>query len=98
MHFPTLMAECDPSTELQVEISDLINRKAVTRELGTAPLSRVLAGFINSEFELARGVFETGMARASEEIVSQAEQFYRRVVERLEQEAEGLGNFRAGHS
>jgi uncharacterized protein len=101
MHFPTLMAECNPPAEVRAEISDLMDRKAITRELGTAPLSRAVAGFIDSEFELSRGVFEAGMARASEEIVSQAEQFYRGVVERLEREAEGSGellNFRAGHS
>lgn len=84
MHFPTLMAECDPPAELVKKVSDLMNRKLLTRELGTAAVPPVVASFIDSEFELARGVFESGRSRASEQIFVQAEQFYRMVVERLE--------------
>lgn len=90
MHFPTLMAECDPPTELRREVSDLMDRKQMTRELGTAPLPPIVANFIDSEFELARASFESGRARAPEEVVGQAEQFYRMVVERLEREANGM--------
>jgi uncharacterized protein len=87
MHFPTLMAECDPPAELREEVSDLMARKAATRELGTAPLSPVVARFIDSEFELARGVFDRRPMRTSAELVRHAERFYRMVVERLEQGA-----------
>jgi predicted nucleotidyltransferase len=90
MHFPTLMAECDPPAELKREISDLMNRKVATRELGTAPLPRIVASFIDSEFELARASFEGARARAPDEVVTQAGQFYRTVVERLEREANGM--------
>jgi uncharacterized protein len=86
MHFPTLMAECDPSAELSREVSDLMCRKLATRELGAAVLPPVVASFIDSEFELARAHFESGRSRASEEGVMQAEQFYRMVVERLDRE------------
>jgi predicted nucleotidyltransferase len=89
MHFPTLMAECDPPNELRDEVLDLMKRKAVTRELGAAPLSRTVAAFIDSEFELARSVFERGRWSASEEVILRAEQFYREVVERLERECNG---------
>lgn len=89
MYFPTLMAECDPPDELAREVSDLMNRKSMTRELGAAPLSRVVAGFIDSEFELARDAFESGQTRAPEEVGLQAERFYRTVVERLERECHG---------
>jgi predicted nucleotidyltransferase len=88
MHFPTLMAECDPPTEVKEEVSNLLNRKAVTRELGAAPLSPVVARFIDSEFELARGAFESGPAPAPGEALERAEQFYRMVVERLERESD----------
>jgi predicted nucleotidyltransferase len=86
MHFPTLMAECDPPAELRKEVADLMDRKRFTRELGAAPLPPIVANFIDSEFELARAAFESGRARASEEVVTQAGQFYRAVVERLERE------------
>ena len=89
MHFPTLIAECDPPTDLKDEVADLLNRKAITRELGTAPLSPVVARFIDSEFALAHGAFESGGASAPTEVVARAELFYRTVVERLERESHG---------
>jgi hypothetical protein len=89
MHFPTLMAECDPPAALSREVADLMRRKLATRVLGTAPLPPVVAGFIDSEFELGRASFESGRARAPEEVFVQAERFYRAVVERLEREGHG---------
>ena len=65
----------------------------MTRELGTAPLSPVVASFINSEFELARAVFERGPAPAPGEALERAAQFYRMVVERLEREFNGAQDF-----
>jgi predicted nucleotidyltransferase len=86
MHFPTLMAECDLPAELRMEVSDLMHRKAITRELGAAPLSLAVASFIDSEFEFARKTFERGRPRASDEVVRQAAQFYSTAVERLERQ------------
>ncbi|HEY0912067.1 MAG TPA: nucleotidyltransferase domain-containing protein, partial [Bradyrhizobium sp.] len=80
--------ECDPPAELSREVSDLMSRKLATRELGVAPLPPVVASFIDSEFELARPLFESGRPRAAEEGVIQAEQFYKMVVERLEREGQ----------
>lgn len=87
MHFPTLMAECAPPAELAEEVRDLMDRKAATRELGAAPLSRPVASFIDSEFALARSTFEEAGTAAAEEMIAPAEQFYRMVVERLERES-----------
>jgi predicted nucleotidyltransferase len=84
MHFPTLMEECDPPAELLREVEDLMARKALTRELGAAPLSPVVSAFIDREFARGRDVWEAGRARASEEEKVQAAEFYREVVERLE--------------
>lgn len=86
MHFPTLMEECDPPGELRAEVAGLMERKAVTHELGSAPLPPAVASFIDSEFELAREVFEGAGASASEEMTLRAEQFYRGVLVRLERE------------
>jgi predicted nucleotidyltransferase len=87
MHFSTLLAECEPPAALVAEVADLMRRKAVTHELGTAPLPAAVADFIDSEFELARDVFEHGRARSTEDVKMRTEQFYQSVVERLEQEA-----------
>lgn len=86
MHFPTLMVECDPPAELREEVRDLMDRKAVTHELGATPLSRAVAAFIDSEFEIARSAFENVSADPPEEMMSEAQRFYRMVVERLELE------------
>lgn len=86
MHFPTLMEECDPPSELKSEIVELMARKAITHELGSAPLPAAVANFIDSEFELARGLFEGVGVSVSEAMILRAEQFYRGVVERLERE------------
>lgn len=87
MHFPTLMAECEPPPALAAEVEALLAAKAQTHELGAAPLIPIVAAFIDGEFEAARQVFETGRARADAAVVAEAGAFYRGVVERLEGEA-----------
>jgi predicted nucleotidyltransferase len=84
MHFPTLLEECDPPAELMREVNDLMARKALTRELGEAPLSPVVATFIDREFQRGREAWEAGRARATEDEKAQAADFYREVVERLD--------------
>ena len=81
MHFPTLMAECDPPAALRHEVEALLAAKALTHELGAAPLSPAVAAFIDTEFELARATFETGRALPSDEVRAEAAAFYREVVE-----------------
>ncbi|QNQ10115.1 nucleotidyltransferase domain-containing protein [Sphingomonas alpina] len=53
MHFPTLMAECDPPADVAVLVADLITRKAETRELGEAIIPAEIAAFIENEYGLA---------------------------------------------
>lgn len=54
MHFPTLMAECDPPSQIAKIVADLIASKAVTRELGAATVPTKIDDFIEEEFALAR--------------------------------------------
>jgi uncharacterized protein len=54
MHFPTLMADCKPPADAAAIVSDLLARKATTRELGTGPLPQPVAAFIDQELEWAR--------------------------------------------
>lgn len=53
MHFPTLIAECDPPAQVRAIIADLIARKAETRELGLAPMPAEIAAFVEAEYALA---------------------------------------------
>jgi predicted nucleotidyltransferase len=59
MHFPTLLKDCVPPAEVAELTANLMARKAITRELGSEPVPTPIANFIDSEFELAREVFET---------------------------------------
>jgi predicted nucleotidyltransferase len=84
MHFPTLIEECDPPSDVRSEVEGLMARKAATRELGEAPLSSVIANFIDREFERGREAWESGRARANDEQRNLAADFYREVVERMD--------------
>lgn len=57
MHFQTLFGECDPPADVAEIIEDLIERKAVTRELGSAPLPAAVAQFVDDEFVAAEAAF-----------------------------------------
>lgn len=54
MNFVALMEECDPPHAVIEETRVLLAEKARTSEMGSAPLTRSLAAFIESEFEHAR--------------------------------------------
>lgn len=60
MHFPTLLAECDPPAEVAAIAAELIARKAVTRELGAEPLPAEIGAFIDGEFAAAKDAFPEG--------------------------------------
>jgi predicted nucleotidyltransferase len=57
MHFPTLMRQCDPPPDVNTFVAELTAKKAVTNELGSAPVPPLISGFIDSEFSLARDAF-----------------------------------------
>jgi predicted nucleotidyltransferase len=84
MHFPTVMAACDPPTALVTEVRDLMAAKARTRELGASPLSPTISAFIDEEFVQAHSVFRSGRAALSAAVRERAGTFYRDVVERLD--------------
>lgn len=69
MHFPTLMAECDPPADIRRIAEDLIARKAETREMGAAPVPAEIERFIDTEFEIAAEIgsepIETAEVRAA---------------------------------
>jgi predicted nucleotidyltransferase len=82
MHFPSLMAECDPPTNVQDVIANLLHRKAVSRELGAEPLPAPIAAFIDSEFEVAKARFVGQRAMLSDEAKHEAERLFRNATVR----------------
>jgi predicted nucleotidyltransferase len=83
MHFPTLMAECDPPLELAEIVADLLTRKAQTRELGAAPLPAPVATFMALEFEQARQAFGDRIVHASQISKAETDAFFRETVRRF---------------
>lgn len=83
MHFPTLMAECDPPADVLAITGDLIRRKAETRELGAAPLPAPIERFVDGEFAAAREAFPKAPARLSAEAKAEADILFRSAVERF---------------
>lgn len=83
MHFPTLMAQCDPPADVTGIVDDLIARKAVTRELGTGPVPRPVANFVDGEFELAEAAFPRVEVNLRADVRERCEAFYRDAVLRL---------------
>jgi|SRR5579871_1351742 len=54
MHFPALLAGCDPPQDVAALVEGLIARKAVTNELGAGPVPVPISKFIDSEFASAQ--------------------------------------------
>ena len=69
MHFPTLMAECNPPAEIGRIVDDLIAREAVTREMGAAPVPAEIDRFIDAEYAFGAAIspepIETAEVRAA---------------------------------
>jgi len=54
MHFPTLMEECAPPSDVSDIVHELIALKATTREMGSGPMPKALVTFIDGELDQAR--------------------------------------------
>lgn len=79
MHFPTLLRASAPPVDLLAMVDDLIARKAVTRELGDAPVPAPIGAFIDAEFALAATV-TPGLSRLSSDARAAAEALFRKWV------------------
>jgi len=80
MDFPTLLRQCDPPADVLDLSTDLIARKAVTREFGTGPLPAPIRDFIDREFETARTHFDARPRRISEDARADAELLFRSML------------------
>ena len=93
MHFPTLMDECAPPRDVLALATELIARKAQTRELGTALLPMAIDTFLDAEFAAAREAFPAGRRSLDGTAVAAAEALFRETVARL---APRIGSTYAG--
>ncbi|MBY8822857.1 nucleotidyltransferase domain-containing protein [Sphingomonas colocasiae] len=80
MDFPTLLEQCDPPEAVVRLGHELIERKAVTRELGSGPLPPPLRDFIDDEFAAARACFPARAHRISEDARRDAAAFFRSML------------------
>jgi predicted nucleotidyltransferase len=80
MHFPTMMSECDPPRDVCDLTADLIARKAVTHELGSAQLPKPIRAFIDGEFALGRETVPPREPLLSPEAKEAAEALFRKWV------------------
>ncbi len=89
MHFQRLMAESEPPATVSAIINELVDAKSRTHELGEAPLPPDIADFIRTEFESAAAWITPGPDEAAltGKARSEAKDFYRYVVERLDSPA-----------
>lgn len=79
MHFPTLLAECDPPAEVAARCAELLVAKARTREMGTGAMPAPLLAFMDDE--LARAPEVDAAARPLDpEAVEAADRLYAAVV------------------
>jgi predicted nucleotidyltransferase len=83
MHFPTLMEESDPPRDVAMLVSELIRRKAETRELGEAPLPPSLVSLVDEEFALARRTLPQRASPTSLAAREAAELLFRSAVARV---------------
>lgn len=83
MHFPTLLTQCDPPADVAALAAELLARKAITRELGSAPVPAIIASFIDSEFAAARVMFPSEPLAISPEARAEVDAFFRACVERF---------------
>lgn len=84
MHFPTLCASADLKPQTAATISELLEAKAVTRELGTGRIPPLVREFLESEHLRASGLWSSPQPpdEDREKLVS-IDEFWRYWVERL---------------
>lgn len=83
MHFPTLMAESDVPADVRSAVADLLARKAMTKELGQAPLPAPLRRFIEGELDAAEAAPRAPAAGPTSGRICAAETLFRHLVASL---------------
>jgi hypothetical protein len=82
MHFPTLMEQSIPPSDVQNIASELIALKAASKEMGSAPLPVAIRDFVDCEFALAREVFAPRSNTLNPDAKKAAEALFRTAIQR----------------
>jgi hypothetical protein len=82
MNLPEILEGCEVPRDVMAIIEALLVEKAVTNELGEAPLDPTLGAFIDSEFALAREVWRPADATWSPQAQARAEAFFLQTLDR----------------
>ena len=83
MNLAELLDGCEPPTDVRAETAELLEKKAVTRELGLGTVPPAIARFINDEFAFAYEEYEHADGSVSEESREVASAYFRSAVERF---------------
>jgi predicted nucleotidyltransferase len=83
MNFQQLMRESEVPAPVAAIVSDLVARKAVTRELGAGPLPESVAAFIDAEFVAAANHFPSQPVRPSQSARAAVDDFFRATLARF---------------
>lgn len=84
MHLPTLMAECDPPSDLVETVEELRALKATTREMGKGQMPPSILRFIEQEFAAVE-IAERPFVPRSEAAARAADALFERVTLRLDE-------------
>jgi predicted nucleotidyltransferase len=82
MHFPTLIAQCAPPSDVASITEELIARKAASKEMGSAPLPVAIRNFVDAEFTEARETFGSRNLTLGAAAKDAAEALFRMVIRR----------------
>lgn len=83
MNFQSLLAGIDLNSDVEVLVSDLLRRKAVTRELGQSKVPRPLVEFITSQYSRAGSWLTERSPRPTREAKAEVAAFFQSWVLRL---------------
>jgi uncharacterized protein len=76
MNFETLLRESDVPSDINMRFEELVAQKAITRELGSAPVHASLHTFIREEFHLAAQASPIEDIQASGEIREKVQAYF----------------------
>ena len=82
MHFQTLLAQCALPEAISDLAKTLIDQKAVTREMGSAPLPEAIRIFIDQEFAIARDSMKQQTEKLDKRGKEAAEALFRSAIQR----------------
>jgi predicted nucleotidyltransferase len=83
MNLQELLNGCEPPADVWAETEALLEKKAVTRELGLGLVPPAIAKFVNDEFSLAYNEYEHADGSISDESREVASAYFRSAVDRF---------------